>query len=942
MKHAKKGTAIILIALILSAVLSLTSGASNNKRASDTKGHWCETRINSWMDDGIINGYPDGSFKPDGTITRAEFIKTVNNAFGFKSGKAISFSDVKSTDWYYNDIRIAYNIGYINGYVDGTMKPNAPITREEVAKIIAVLLELEEYASGSYSFADYSSIDSWARGYVGAVLRYGIMNGYSGNEFRPRYKMTRAECVQSLWNARDKKNNPSGNDYTVNDEEYTPSKQATVKNLYIAYQGDVLVKNVYVKGDIIISTNMKNRTLTLNNVTCDGKIEMDYGNLALENSSINKLTYSGTTAEPSVVLTGSSTIGSMYVERSVTIDQTGLSSAAKGIEDLHISGRSSSVATTLYGNFSKITTGTDDQTINLAKGRIAKLIIENEDTHVVLAAGTTLESVEVYGRSTIDGPGTVANALVESRYVTMQRKPTKLSGTRTPSYTDDYKLTFVIKDRSSGKVIQGATVVLDGFVATGTTDSKGSVTFEKVTDKDISYTVTKTGYYTFEGDIDINGANKVVDNITLLPKGDYYVDVTVTDAATKKAIKGAVGVISVNGQKDNTSTKSTVSGVIRFESLGNSSYTYSVSAPGYVTTSGTFTVNGKNGTAAIALPMTKISITVKPAAKPTAQNIAAYTIKAYSLTDSKYHDFKVTNGTYTAEGYVAGSSYDFTVTADGYMPQTQKIKILDDKSGTNVVIYVSSNQTFTYVVTVTDGTSGIEGVTATLSNDGGSFSAKTNSSGQAIITNVPEATNYSLSLTKTGFVNRKIDGIKVDETHTSYAELIVPVRTVGLTVKHGSAAVSGMDITLKVPGSDTVYSGKTDSSGKVSISGVPDGTYDLIGKHTSYELDEKIVIGPTNYTGITLQASEVKVRLTLYLTQIAGGSNNPPVADAIVTLTRTGYEDIGPGQTNNDGAVVFTVPIGEWEVSVEDYDVITSSVTVVAGMTSVSIIVSPK
>lgn len=79
--------------------LSLTGLAF--AQPSDIKGHWAEKQINDWVNKDLAKGYPGGTFKPDNSITRAEFITLVNRAFGFTEKAQVSFSDVSSKDWFY-------------------------------------------------------------------------------------------------------------------------------------------------------------------------------------------------------------------------------------------------------------------------------------------------------------------------------------------------------------------------------------------------------------------------------------------------------------------------------------------------------------------------------------------------------------------------------------------------------------------------------------------------------------------------------------------------------------------------------------------------------------------------------------------------------------------------------------------------------------------------
>jgi len=163
--------------------------------ASDISGHWAQVTIQSWMDKGLIKGYPDGTFKPDQNLTRAEFMTLANRAFGYSAVVPITYTDVKAGSWYAPEVAKAKGAGYISGYPDGTMKPENPITREEVATIIARLQHLTSDANAAGKYSDASSISSWSKGGVSAVTSAKIMQGYPDGSFKPQGLMTRAEVV---------------------------------------------------------------------------------------------------------------------------------------------------------------------------------------------------------------------------------------------------------------------------------------------------------------------------------------------------------------------------------------------------------------------------------------------------------------------------------------------------------------------------------------------------------------------------------------------------------------------------------------------------------------------------------------------------------------------------------------------------------------------------
>lgn len=183
----------LILAVVMIAALTIPSVAYG----SDYTGHWAEETINEWFESERINGYEDGSFKPDNSITRAEFMTMVNSSYDFEELAEINFSDADSQEWYYVQVQKAVKAGYIVGDSDDTVRPTDEITRQEVAVVITRLNELEQDSDVS-TFADKDKIAEWAVGYVGAVKEAGYMIGDDNNNFNPTNDITRAEALVTL------------------------------------------------------------------------------------------------------------------------------------------------------------------------------------------------------------------------------------------------------------------------------------------------------------------------------------------------------------------------------------------------------------------------------------------------------------------------------------------------------------------------------------------------------------------------------------------------------------------------------------------------------------------------------------------------------------------------------------------------------------------------
>ena len=165
---------------------------------TDFSEHWAK----SYIIDGMNKGWVDTTnvFNPEKFITRAEFIKIVNRAFNITQIGQENFSDVNSGYWFYDEVRIATNAGYINGRGDGTFAPYDPITRQEAAKIIGYLTNKIDYKFTYLStFNDGNLVQDWAKPYVEGVLKAGYMNGYAeDNTLKPSNNIRRAEAITIL------------------------------------------------------------------------------------------------------------------------------------------------------------------------------------------------------------------------------------------------------------------------------------------------------------------------------------------------------------------------------------------------------------------------------------------------------------------------------------------------------------------------------------------------------------------------------------------------------------------------------------------------------------------------------------------------------------------------------------------------------------------------
>ncbi|CEP92703.1 glucan endo-1 [[Clostridium] sordellii] len=233
----------LISSVLLSSILMTPIYAYANPNLNDISQHWAKKEINQFISSGYVNGYEDGTFRPDNSITRAEFVKLVNKYFGFNNKEDIKFSDINTNDWYYNDICIASKSGYINGYEDKTFKPNKTITREEVSKILISIKNKQDNLYDKLNkYPDKNKISNWAKPYVEGAIEQGYLKGNDLGFLNPTNNITRAESITIL--SRVAKEKPAIKKEVKNEAPVITAKEDLI--LEIGQKFDISMLNVKV------------------------------------------------------------------------------------------------------------------------------------------------------------------------------------------------------------------------------------------------------------------------------------------------------------------------------------------------------------------------------------------------------------------------------------------------------------------------------------------------------------------------------------------------------------------------------------------------------------------------------------------------------------------------------------------------------------------------
>ncbi len=207
-----------ILCFILAVVVFITPLYADDNVAKDTAtsektvftdvsdNYWAKDAIYKVYERGIINGYPDGTFKPNKLVTRAEFVAIVNRMMGYKYKKSkTSFKDVSKNHWAYDSIRIAERKGYIKGVGNNMFKPNGYITKAQVCTIIT---RTNKLTRRSYNKKPTDAIPKWAEKHVMTMLSNRLIGLDSNGRVNSDQYVTRAfiaNVVSKLVVKNDKK-----------------------------------------------------------------------------------------------------------------------------------------------------------------------------------------------------------------------------------------------------------------------------------------------------------------------------------------------------------------------------------------------------------------------------------------------------------------------------------------------------------------------------------------------------------------------------------------------------------------------------------------------------------------------------------------------------------------------------------------------------------------
>lgn len=443
-----------LCALLLCAamLLSLTPVWNIEAAAASASATSAVNKLVSW---GIMRGDSAGNLNPDRAITRAEFCALLNRAFGYTKAGAQPFRDVRTRDWFYDDISIAYTAGYFRGSSATAASPNSTLTREQAATLLCRNLLLQPLSGEDLSFTDSRQASSWSRGYIKAAVEKGILRGDPGGTFRPLDNITRGEVAIMLVRV-------------IGTPVQTPGtySNSVSGNLMVSTSG-VTLENMTVTGDLYITGGVGLGYVTLNNVTVYGSIiasgagESNEGDcsIILKNSTAPEMIVDSLTNQYVTIRSvGDTDIGRVYVRTDTYLENR--STGDYGFQYIEVDGEDGTQLD-LSGNIHEVITMTPDSRITVGSGTVEQLTVDENavGTEITIAQGATVEVLNLDTATTVRGEGDIGILNVNAPGCVVEMLPDIIH--IRPGITAD--IDGIIMDSTLGEQMSDFPRILSGY-----------------------------------------------------------------------------------------------------------------------------------------------------------------------------------------------------------------------------------------------------------------------------------------------------------------------------------------------------------------------------------------------------------------------------------------------------------------------------------------------
>lgn len=401
----RKILSLILVFAMTVSLLTVGTGAVE-PTYGDTAGHWAESSIERWSGHGIIQG-SNGLFDPNGQLTCAQLATILAKLLKLPAAKDAGFTDNTADAWYYDAINRCAAAGILNGNGDGTVTPEAPISRERAMVMLARALGIEPIRKPDLTkYTDAAQVSAYAQGYVAALIEAGIVGGVTADELAPQDNITRASTVTILDRA-----------ISTYADQAGKTVRADGKGLVLVVADDVTVTGSVDK--LLVPANDIEVTVKGSKNIDDITVTGDNSKVILNNSTANDVTLDGKNTE---LETKS---GSKVENVSVTEDAKGATvNAGSGTTIKNVENSAADTTVTGSGTVKNVASDTD-------------ITVETKNTNVENSGDEKITVTDAKGKdSTVSATGSGSSIVVNKE--TTSSGGSSSGGSYTPPHSHSY------------------------------------------------------------------------------------------------------------------------------------------------------------------------------------------------------------------------------------------------------------------------------------------------------------------------------------------------------------------------------------------------------------------------------------------------------------------------------------------------------------------------
>ncbi|MEK3884911.1 S-layer homology domain-containing protein [Paenibacillus sp. PL2-23] len=403
-------TSIMLLWSMLSA-----AGAAAQAAGDDLEGHWAEASMRAWVDNGLLKGYEDGTYRPNQVVTRVELVTLINRAFGLTDSGVSTFSDVKAGEWAFEQIGIGVKAGYIKGYEDGTFQPKRQVTREEASYMITSLLQLGDSSLDALlSFQDAHTLTQSGKQAMANLVNAGILNGLSDGSLSPKGGLTRAQAVTVLDSAL-----AIINPTTVFDEPGIYGLEfghGTIRGDVVISAAGVTLQNVTITGNLTVTAEVGEGDVYFKGIVVEGESLIQGGgpnSIHFEDSVLVRISVDKRDGSVRLVVAGQSSIDYVVVKSPVKLEESFVTDS--GIANVELSDAlPAGSQVELLGQYENVDVLSSNIKVKIPSGSISNLNVQSgaASNNIEVSKEASILKLVLDSVAKMIGEGKIENAVV--------------------------------------------------------------------------------------------------------------------------------------------------------------------------------------------------------------------------------------------------------------------------------------------------------------------------------------------------------------------------------------------------------------------------------------------------------------------------------------------------------------------------------------------------